>query len=96
MVLAQAVTPTPEVPGIPAIDVPTSWISSHFAWLVGVGGLILDVVFRLWPSDKVRSIFSYAGRLAGAIGKLLFLISDLISKIVPDRRAVPPTPPPAA
>lgn len=66
----------------------TSWITEHWAMLLSAGG-VLEVVLRLFPSDKVRSMLSYAGRLIGAIATLMFKISDLLSKIIPDRPATP-------
>lgn len=64
----------------------TEWISSHMAY-VGIVAGALEVAMRLFPSDKVRSMFSYAGKLFMAVGKLLFMLSDVISKVVPDKKA---------
>ena len=64
----------------------TNWISANVGYIVTIGGVILEIVFRLIKSDKIRSIFSYAGRILTGIGKLSFAIADILSKIVPDRR----------
>lgn len=55
------------------------WITQHQGQATAVGAVIVDVAFRLYPSEKIRSLLVYSA-------KLLFLISDLLSKIVPDRR----------
>jgi fucose 4-O-acetylase-like acetyltransferase len=73
----------------------TAWIGEHSVTVVTVATAILEVVFRLWKSDKIRSIFSYLGKLLHAIANFIWLISDILSKVVPDRRAETPaaTPP---
>ena len=64
-----------------------SWITDHTVIIVTIVTAILEVVLRLWKSDKIRSLFSYSGRILIAVGKLSFALSDVISKVVPDRRA---------
>lgn len=51
-------------------------------WYIAV--LVLDSVMRIWPSDKVRSIFSILGKILKGLGDIFFLISDALSKYVPD------------
>ena len=62
------------------------WVSDHAAIVVTIGTMVLEVILRVWKSAKIRSLFSYAGRILLALGKLSFAIADILSKIVPDRR----------
>jgi hypothetical protein len=73
-------------PGEVQINGVTAWITAHVAWIVGIGGAILEVAFRLFPSNKIRSFLSYGGRILIAVAKLLYAVSDALSKLVPDRR----------
>lgn len=66
------------------------WLSEHTTTIVLIGGAIVEVAFRLFKSDKIRSLLSYTGRILAALSKLIFALSDILSKIVPDRRSEPP------
>jgi len=48
---------------------------------IGIGVFILEMILRLVPTEKRGSILSW-------LGKLSFLLSDILSKVVPDRRKV--------
>ena len=97
--LAQTVTQIPDViitataPGETQIVGVTAWITAHTTWILAVGVPLIEILFRLWPSDRIRSLLSYSGRILKAIGQLCWVLSDLLSKIIPDRRATPTTPP---
>lgn len=64
-------------------------ISGHAGVATSVGVIVLDVVMRLYPSNNIRSVLSLAGKCAMGVGKIMFVLSDVISKIVPDRPATP-------
>ena len=75
--------------GLGLIESVTGIVQGHADVSVSVGLVIMDVLMRLWPSNKVRSLLSYAGKLLGLLATLLFTLSDILSKIVPDRRPPP-------
>jgi len=62
------------------------WLSEHSVMIGTVLAAIVEVVFRLWPSNKIRSLLSYTGRILVALSKLIFAISDILSKMIPDRK----------
>lgn len=72
-----------------ALQVATQWITDHMGLASGIGYAIVELVGRLWPSNKIRSPLSYLGRMLKAVGNLVFAVSDLISKVIPDRPAPP-------
>ena len=44
----------------------------------------LEIIMRVWPSDKIRSIFSIIGKVLSGLAKIFFLIADGLSHYVPD------------
>jgi hypothetical protein len=71
------------------LDTVLAWLTAHSGTVATVAVVILELVMRLWPSNKIRSILSYAGKVCLGIGKVVFALADLLSKIVPDRPAPP-------
>lgn len=69
-----------------SLDQVTLWVHNHVAVVSVVAGL-LEVAMRLWPSNRVRSLLSYAGKFLVSLGNLVHALSDVVSKLVPDRRA---------
>jgi len=54
------------------------------------GVVALEILARVFPSDKFRSILSYVGKICHGIGDIVYKISDGISAVVPDKPAAPP------
>ena len=61
-----------------------TWIVEHKEIATTVGATILEIILRLAPTEKRGSILSWTGKLLHGIGDAVFVLSDVISKVVPD------------
>lgn len=77
-------------PGLGLIQKITGALDAHTNAILIIGGAVMEVVLRLIPSTKFRSILVYVAKLLLALSALMFKLSDLLSKLVPDLR--PPKP----
>lgn len=66
-----------------------TWMTEHTVLIVTIGGAIYEVVGRIWPTAKRASLFSWLGKLFVLIAKFSWVISDILSKILPDNRTTP-------
>jgi len=48
------------------------------------GVAVIEIILRIWPSDRIRSIFSIVGKVLLGLGEIFFKISDSLSHYVPD------------
>ena len=60
-------------------------LGEHSGTIVIVGGALLELVLRLFKTEKPMSILALASRWAEKLAQLLQKISDLLSKLVPDK-----------
>ena len=51
--------------------------------------VVLEVVLRLFKSEKPRSILIFVGGAAIKVGAILVKLGDLLDKVVPQRIAAP-------
>lgn len=54
-----------------------------------VGVVALEILLRLIPSDKFRSILWYIAEVLNRLARLFEAISNSLSSLVPDRPAPP-------
>lgn len=45
--------------------------------------IVLEVVFRLFPSEKPKSVILLIASVAKGIGEVLIKFSDLVNKVIP-------------
>ncbi len=68
------------------LDQITTWMGEHNTTTILLGTVIYEIVGRLVPTEKRASIFSWTGKLLKGIGDVSFLISDILSKVVVDKK----------
>jgi len=51
----------------------------------GYAAIGFEVILRIWPSDNVRSVFSYAGKILHKTGDLCFALNDALNTVVQDK-----------
>lgn len=68
------------------IETIIEWVTNHETVTVLIGTGIYEVVGRLIPTTKRASIFSWIGKSLLVIGKVSFFISDILGKIIVDKK----------
>ena len=57
----------------------------------GIIGVVVEYIFRLFPTQKPLSIAHLIGGWVGKVGLVLVKLGDFLDKVLP-QKTVPPTP----
>lgn len=61
------------------------FVGAYEGSIVVAGGFVLELLLRLKKSEKPASILALVARIMAKVAYLLQRVSDLLSKLVPDK-----------